>query len=332
MNKTFVSISSLLLATACCMAADDGTTEKTITKTFTVAPGGALSVDADQGDIEVKSGGSSAVEIVIEREVHGGSDAQQAKILKANKVTFDQSDNKISVESKSEKKSHIFFSHEPNLESHFRITVPKRFDVTLETAGGNIKVIDIKGAVDARTSGGNEDFAKIDGRVEAHTSGGNLRASDCADALNLVTSGGNIVIKNYTGPSAQADTSGGNIDVNACSGKLAVKTSGGNIGIDGFSGPSVFADTSGGAVSLKLDKEPAADCLLRTSGGSITARVPEDIAVNLAALTDGGSVTSDLPVTMQGKMREGRLEGKINGGGPNFMLRTSGGDIEVLKK
>jgi DUF4097 and DUF4098 domain-containing protein YvlB len=290
-------------------------------------------VDADQGDIEVATGELGTAQIVVEREVTGGTESQQKALLKAHKVTFSQDGKQISVEAKSPKPSHGWFSHpDLNLSVHFRITVPRRFDATLCTSGGSIRVSDLNGTVDARTSGGDLNFAKIQGGVEGHTSGGNIKATGCAYRLNLETSGGNILIKDCSGPNAQATTSGGNIEATGCTGKLQVKTSGGNIDIGNFSGASAYADTSGGSISFDTTRPPEEDCLLRSSGGNITAKLPANSALNLHAATDGGDVTSDLPVTVEGKMQPGKLEGKINGGGPNFMLRTSGGEIRVEKQ
>ena len=51
--------------------------------------------------------------------------------------------------------------------------------------------------------------------------------------------------------------------------------------------------------------------------------------VDLDARTSGGKVECELPVT--GVIRPNRVEGKINGGGPNVLLRTSGGTIKVIK-
>jgi DUF4097 and DUF4098 domain-containing protein YvlB len=330
MKTALLRTLTLLLVATRCLAADDAA-EKTISKTFTVEPGGEISVDADEGDIEVAVGTLDTVQVTVEREVSGGSESQRRATLKANKVTFAQEGKEVRIVSASPKNSFSLFGR-PNLSVHFRITVPKRFDATLNTAGGNIRVADLNGAVEARTSGGDLKFEKIEGPVDGRTSGGNVKASGCTDKMQLQTSGGNIVIKDYTGPSAQADTSGGNIEAANCAGKLQVKTSGGNINIGKFSGASAYADTSGGSVFIEVTKQPEGDCNLRTSGGNITASLPADIAVNLNASTDGGEVTSDLPVTVQGKARPGKLEGKINSGGPAFTLRTSGGDIRLQKQ
>jgi hypothetical protein len=42
-------------------------------------------------------------------------------------------------------------------------------------------------------------------------------------------------------------------------------------------------------------------------------------------------VESDVPVTILGKQNDSSLNGKLNGGGPKLVLRSSGGDIRLQK-
>jgi len=42
-------------------------------------------------------------------------------------------------------------------------------------------------------------------------------------------------------------------------------------------------------------------------------------------------VNSDLPISVMGKISEDSLSGKLNGGGPKLVLRSSGGGIHVRK-
>ena len=68
---------------------------------------------------------------------------------------------------------------------------------------------------------------------------------------------------------------------------------------------------------------------LRTSGGGIFLTVPADFKADLDASTSGGRVKTDLPVTVKGTISKNKLQGAVNGGGPNVILRTSGGNIEL---
>jgi DUF4097 and DUF4098 domain-containing protein YvlB len=264
------------------------------------------------------------------------SESQAAKILKKHKVKATLEGNTVYVEARFGKAptEEALVKREPGLTVHIRLSVPRRFDAQLETEGGTIEATGLQGSVEAKTSGGDLGFTNIHGLVNGQTSGGNIRVLGGADKLEVRTSGGTIVIKDYHGPTASADTSGGDISVAGCTGALAVKTSGGNISVENFSGPQVSADTGGGTIVVELSSALLADSFIRTSGGNVTARLADGVAVNLLATTDGGTVMTEIPVsaTTKGKVQENKLEGKINGGGPKLVLKTSGGNIEILKK
>src|SRR5580704_6016148 len=87
---------ALALLPAPCRAADDSE-EKVITKTFTVEPGGSVTVTTDQGDIELVTGKQNAVEVRVERTVTGVSESRAAKILKKHKVTASLEGNTVYV-------------------------------------------------------------------------------------------------------------------------------------------------------------------------------------------------------------------------------------------
>jgi len=335
MGKTALVCAAMALMATHGRAADNGA-EKIISKSFTVEPGGSVTVAADQGDIELIVGKQNAVEVAVEREVKGVSESQAAKILKKHKVTATLEGNTVYVEARFGKAPDdiALAKREPGLTVHIRISVPRKFDANLETEGGTIEATGLEGSVEAKTSGGDLCFTNIHGLVNGQTSGGNVRILGGADKLEVRTSGGTIVIKDYHGPAASADTSGGDISVAGCTGALAVKTSGGNISVENFSGPQLNADTGGGTIALDLASALLADSFIRTSGGNITARMADGVAANLLAATDGGMITTEIPVsaTAKGKVQENKLEGKINGGGPKLVLKTSGGNIEILKK
>ena len=56
----------------------------------------------------------------------------------------------------------------------------------------------------------------------------------------------------------------------------------------------------------------------------------ESLAVDLDARTSGGRVSSDFPGEFN-KQRT-KLMATLNGGGPNLVLSTSGGNVDVRKK
>ncbi len=273
--------------------------ETDFSKSFTVGPGGSLTVNADRGDIHVVGIDQNAVQIRVLRDVTHASDAETTRILKEHHVVLQQHDNDIFV---TAEESRPFGSvswwrwwGQPNLNVHYQITVPRAFGVRLKTEGGDVEVATLDGNATARTEGGNLKFNGIEGKVNGETEGGNVEAVACHNELQLLTEGGSIAIEEFTGKGLQALTEGGSI-------------------VAEFAGP------------------PRSDCTLRTEGGNVTVTIPETAAVNLDAHTDGGTTRTDLPVQVQGEQDRETLRGTINGGGPLLTLKTEGGNIRVLKR
>ena len=143
--------------------------------------------------------------------------------------------------------------------------------------------------------------------------------------VDLNTSGGSIEIEDLEGE-VDAYTSGGSISLEDIQGNVDIKTSGGSLDLDNITG-KIDAHTSGGSIELKLPTKPTKDSKVKTSGGSITAYLVKNVAVNLSAKTSGGRVSSEF--TVDGKITKRSIEGTINGGGPELVLKTSGGSVRI---
>lgn len=295
--------------------------ESPIHKTFNVAPGGTLTLEADVGDVRVSSGGTG-VTIDVKRR------ARSEEVMRDFVVTFDQQGNDVVVRAKYDRPSR-WFNWSNDVDASFDITVPSQYNLNLSTSGGDIKIGDLQGQVRARTSGGDLDLGKINGPVDARTSGGDMSITSVRGRLDLNTSGGDIKIGEADGP-ATAKTSGGSIEVRRVGGDLYAHTSGGSIVIEEASG-AIDASTSGGSIRARFAQQPRGDSRLATSGGGITVTIAGNVAVDVDAHTSGGNVETDLPITILGKQSEGDLAGKINGGGPRLVLRSSGGSIRLRR-
>ena len=272
--------------------------EAEFSKSFTVGHDGKLVIDVHRGGIRVAGADQDTVNVRVTRKVKRatGSDAQ--RILAEEKLVLKQSGDEISInaqEPPSLRSGPGWPWARPGLDVNYEITVPRKFDLRLKTAGGGIKVATVQGGVNVRTAGGSLDFDDVDGNVDGQTQGGGIRAA-------------------------------------GCKGELVVKTAGGGITVESFAGPFVQGTTDGGSISADLAASPQSDCLLRTSGGSVTARIPAAAMVTLDAHTEGGTVKSELPVQTEGAANGSTLRGKINGGGPSLKLGTGGGSINVLKR
>jgi hypothetical protein len=123
-------------------------------------------------------------------------------------------------------------------------------------------------------------------------------------------------------------TSGGSIRIGKVAGEVKAITSGGSIKVKEVKG-TINAKTSGGSVTAYISEQPEGDCSLTTSGGSVSAHLAGNIKVYVDAKTSGGTAHSDFSI--DGEKSKRKIRGKINGGGPELYLRTSGGGVKIYK-
>ncbi len=323
---------ALLLLALGGVGAFAATVEGNALKTFTVTPGGRLVVDSDRGSIEVTSGKGTEVRVEVFRKSTALTESRAQEALDEHTLTLDQDGNTVTVRGRGKRQGFnwsLWSSDHRRFEVRYVISVPEKFDVDLKTGGGGITVSDLTGDVRLRTSGGGLRIGRIRGPVDAHTSGGSIHLAGCQGRARIETSGGGIEIGEGEG-TVSADTSGGSIHIKAYKGDVTAHTSGGGITVEQALG-NIDASTSGGSISAVLAAQPTGDCRLATSGGGITVKVLESAALNIDAETSGGGVHTDLPVTTTiiGQQRHNVLKGKLNSGGKELVLRTSGGSIHL---
>lgn len=292
-----------------------------IERTFEVAPGGLLRIDAERASIEVESGAASQLVLEIEAKGWGRDDLEDDFDIR-----FNQSGNQVTLEIEARRKASRWFSFgNKGLKVH--AYVPSRFDVDLKTSGGSISVDDLQGEVRSATSGGSLTFGRIDGMVWGRTSGGSIRLQESSGPVDVHTSGGSIRIGDVQA-SVEAVTSGGSIEIARTQGSVSAKTSGGSIHVEEVLG-HLEARTSGGSISAAIAAQPEEDCYLSTSGGNVTVELAEGLGFDVDAKASGGRVSSDMSVAIRGSIGKNTLRGQLNRGGPKLTLRTSGGGIKI---
>lgn len=307
--------------------------EDKINRSFKVQPGGQLVVEVDRGSIEVKTtAAEETVGVEVSRTARG-SDTKARKVLEDHVVTASQEGDKVEVRAEFKgTKASSWFGRSPDLQVRYVITIPRRFDVNLQTAGGNIKVADLMGKAQIRTAGGSLTLEKIEGPVVGHTSGGSIHVTGCRATVDVHTSGGGVNLSEIEGD-VTARTSGGSIRVERLAGKATVRTSGGGIDIAAIKG-SIDASTSGGSIKADIAEQPVGACTFKTSGGGITVELDGKVAADVDLRTSGGRVSTDFPVVtvVQGEQTKNELRGKVNGGGPLITAHTSGGSVRLQKR
>ena len=87
-----------------------------------------------------------------------------------------------------------------NCSLEIDVRVPRRFDVKVWSAGGSVRVSNLKGTVTGTTGGGSLVIDQMKGEVRLRTGGGAIRVSDSDLDGSLTTGGGGISFENVAGP------------------------------------------------------------------------------------------------------------------------------------
>ena len=302
---------------------------ETIEKTFDVNSGGTLTLNSDQGSIDIIPWDKNKVEVEVRKK------ASSQKKLDAFKITLDQDGNNVSVDGDGQRNSRV--------SVQYSIKVPAHYNLEVKTGGGSIEVGDLSGIINVHTSGGSIEIGDVaEGKVNADTSGGSIEVGDVNGSLIVNTSGGSIRLGKITGTS-EIDTSGGSITLKSGGADVTAETSGGSIDIGPVTG-NVDVDTSGGSIDIAMiDGNVKAE----TSGGSIdvagsTGKIDVDTSGGsiridssggpVVAETSGGNITiKQANGFIEANTAGGSIEAEMiaTSGDTHIVLTSAGGDIEL---
>src|SRR5215472_1955132 len=126
--------------------------------------------------------------------------------------------------------------------------------------------------------------------------------------VNLHTGDGRIRLSNVKGD-MDLDTSDGSQEIDGVDGALRAHSGDGHI------------EASGRFDRLDLS----------TGDGSVQLQVPERLSADVDLHTGDGGIRLDLPLTVEGKMGEKNIHGKLNGGGNMLRIHTGDGSIRLEK-
>jgi len=169
-------------------------------KTFSSAPDAYLILGSPCGTVKISTWDKEEVNV----KIYANENAE-------NDVDFDVKQSGVDVnvtgKIKNESESH-------NLNVRYEITLPKQYNIEVDTKGGNIEATDLNGTKNLNTMGGNIKLDRADGSINANTMGGNIHISMNNGKVKANTMGGNISL-DYTGTNygIELNTMAGNIHI-----------------------------------------------------------------------------------------------------------------------
>lgn len=233
----------------------------------------------------------------------------------------------------------------------------KPFTLEARLFHGNIKVSSYEGKdvmIEVQADTGRErDDEESSGMRRIGTGGGlDIKAEEDNNAVRINSGMSKkllgIVVKIPQGATAVklGTVEDGDIVVNNLSGEIEISNVNGAITAHGISG-SVVANTVNGSIIVDFKTiNPKAPMAFTNINGKVDITFPADTKADLKMKSDQGEMYSDFDIAVDKaqpkveKSEEGRFHriviedwvyGKINGGGPQMMIKTLDGNIYIRK-
>jgi len=285
--------------------------------------GGKLILRADMGSVEIVSGSSNQLKGRVVVHVYTGSEEKARRLFDAYHLsTRSLEGGGIYVTGEFSGSRH----HDPSVGAEFDIKLPARFNLDVETRGGDIGLQGpVQGEARLTTAGGDIHASDISGPSKVETAVGGISLGNLGARAEVRTAGGSIHIGNIRGD-ATIETGGGDIQVGQVDGSLRAATPGGDVDIAGASG-QVVAQTAGGQIQVG---PTGGSVRAETAAGSIRLRGPRGRVV---AETAGGSIDLlQLVAGVRASTSAGRILAEFDASAKSFaasQLETSVGDVYV---
>ena len=282
-------------------AVAEGSFQRTLQVTGTVD----LDVTTGSGDITVRTGSASTVQISARIRAHGGVFDMTDPREKVRRLEADppvrQAGNYIRIGRIEDS------ALRNNVSISYDIVVPPDTRLTSETGSGNQDISGIRGPVKANAGSGDVKLRELTGQLRAETGSGNMRLENVSGEVYANAGSGDIHLQGKL-PQSRVETGSGNVEVAGVRGSVRANAGSGDITIEGAITSNWFIETGSGNVRLRL---------------------PSDSAFTLAAETGSCEIETDHPLTVSGSVRRHEMRGRVRGGGPTLEVHTGSGDIEI---
>lgn len=298
--------------------------DQTFERSFAVPGDAALDATTDAGDITVRAGSGSAIEVRGRVQVRRGSNVPSnaaelaARVASAPPLTQDGNTVRLGRIDDETTRRAVTISYE--------VSVPARTAVSARSGSGDVAIEGAQLAVQARTGSGDITVRALGRDADVSSGSGDLLIEKVAGRARAETGSGDIRASGL-GSGLQARSGSGDIDA-ALDGKgdVATSTGSGSIRLAGVAGGMTASSGSG---DVDVSGTPAGSWKVSTASGSVAVRVPEAAGFTLDASTSSGSFDVDVPLTAQGRTDRRRVQGIVRGGGPTIELSTASGSISV---
>jgi len=276
-------------------------------QSYDVTAGERLVVKIADVDVSVASHDGSGASVRLTADEDAGSAAQ---VLEAIGFRVERTGEGIEITSGSDHGRH--WRHDADdYDLQLEVTVPREFDVQIQTGDGDVSVDAIEGSVTLRTGDG--DIA-LDGAA----------GSD----VTIQTGDGDVAVGSSSSEDVRVQTGDGDIALGTLDANdVQVRTGDGDILIEDLSG-ALRASTGDGDVMLHIGRFDGLE--VQTGDGDVTLYAPAGLAANVQMIGEEFFLGDAFELPAQPGAR--KLEGMLNGGGPKLSVRVGEGSIRLIER
>jgi DUF4097 and DUF4098 domain-containing protein YvlB len=275
-----------------------------IDEKFPATSGESLEVKVGHSDVTIKTGPGSGAHVQV---IVSGSNMERAReFFEHLKFRVEKNGRTISVTTNPSQRNWSW--NWGRVDIDVLITVPEVFDAHVAVQHGDVQVDRLKGNLSFTTAHGDLQIGSLAGSTAVITTAhGDLEAREIAtEKLRLSTAHGDVHIDRLASAAFEATASHGDINIESAEGRAEVSSSHGDI-------------------SIRFAREVSGE--FRNSHGDIEISAPSALAANVDLA--GSDVKIAGSYSFEGTQKRDRIEGKINGGGPNLTARTTHGSISL---
>ncbi|PYX89774.1 MAG: hypothetical protein DMG68_04030 [Acidobacteria bacterium] len=149
--------------------------------------------------------------------------------------------------------------------------------------------------------------------------------------VDLHTGDGKIQLTHFKGD-MDLNSADGHQDIDSVEGNLHAHAGDGQIRAAGrFDGLDVSTGDGRIEVMARSGSALTRSWTLQTGDGAVTLQVPQNLAADIDLHTGDGHINLDMPISVEGRLSERNIRGKLNGGGNLLTIHTGDGSIRLEK-
>ncbi len=319
-----IALLALMLASTAAFARVNGSFSRTLKVSGPVD----LTVQTGSGDIVVRSGEVSDVQVNAKIRAgeggwfdsSGGTSAEEKVRRIEQSPPIQQNGNTIVIGRIEDREL------QRNVSISYEITVPAETTLHAKTGSGDQTISGISGPVEIQTGSGNIKATRIGGDAKMNTGSGDIVIDGIKGVVSARTGSGNVTANGASG-NLNAETGSGDVrGEGQFTGNVVARTGSGNVHLDRVIG-SLEAHTGSG--DIVVNGEAKGNWTAHSGSGNIELHLPAQAAFEVDAHSSSGGVTVNHPITVQGQVKPNRVQGKVNGGGALLSLQSGSGDIRI---